>query len=110
VLIRAAAWLLLVTATFLPPVGSALAAPETIVPTATAPTTPPTTPPTDTTFDFWPEDRNIGDCVSALPKPGCGSEARGGWAQTAVFGAILLGFSFIAWRIVRSARRAKASS
>jgi hypothetical protein len=28
--------------------------------------------------DFIPENRNLSECVSALPKPGCGSSARGG--------------------------------
>lgn len=78
--------------------------PATMV--ATVDTTPPTPPP-DTVNDFLPVDRGIGDCISALPKPGCGSESRGGWAQTAVFGAIVIGLAFIVWRIVLSARRAK---
>ena len=69
-------------------------------------TTTPNQPP-DTANDFLPVDRGIGDCISALPKPGCGSESRGGWAQTAVFGSIVLGISFIVWRLVLSSRRAK---
>ncbi len=55
--------------------------------------------------DFIPEDRDLSECVSALPRPGCGSEARGGWRQTVVFLAIVVGVAFIAWRMVRSARR-----
>ena len=35
--------------------------------------------------EFVPVDRDIGECISAIPKPGCGSEARSGWRQAAVF-------------------------
>ena len=55
--------------------------------------------------DFIPEDRDLSECISALPQPGCGSKARGGWRQTLVFLVIVVGVSFIAWRIIRSARR-----
>jgi hypothetical protein len=56
-------------------------------------------PPPVTVNEFIPEDRDLSDCLSALPKPGCGSEARGGWRQTAVLGAILLGLGVVGWRI-----------
>ena len=39
---------------------------------------------------YLPESANLGDCVSALPRPECGSGARGGWRQTAVF-VVLVG-------------------
>ena len=68
---------------------------------------PPPTPPPVTFNEFLPEDRSLGDCISAVPKPGCGSEARGGWHQTLVFLAIVLGLAVIAWRVVASARKAK---
>jgi len=55
--------------------------------------------------DFIPEDRDLSDCISALPRPGCGSKARGGWRQTLVFLVVVFGLAFIAWRIIRSARR-----
>jgi hypothetical protein len=55
--------------------------------------------------DFIPENRNLSECVSALPKPGCGSSARGGWRQGAILGVLVVGLAFIAWRIVRSVRR-----
>jgi hypothetical protein len=36
--------------------------------------------PTDDTLNpFLPEDRSLGECISSVQKPGCGSEARGGW-------------------------------
>ncbi len=68
---------------------------------------PPATPPPAPTNDFLPEDRSIGECISAVPKPGCGSEARGGWRQSLVLLAILVGLALIVWRIVASARRAR---
>jgi hypothetical protein len=66
-----------------------------------------TPPPPGTDNPFIPEDVNLGDCVSALPRPGCGSEARGGQGQWLVFGALVLGLGFIGWRVVRSARRSR---
>jgi hypothetical protein len=70
---------------------------------------PAPTPPPVTVNEFLPEDRNLSDCISAIPKPGCGSDARGGWHQTLVFVAIMLGLVLIVWRIVAGARRAKAA-
>jgi hypothetical protein len=72
-----------------------------------AASTPPPNPPPTTLAEnpFIPRDQNISDCVSALPRPGCGSEAQGGWRQTLVFGVVLAGLAFIGWRIVRSLRR-----
>lgn len=63
-----------------------------------------------TVNEFFPEDRPLGDCLSSLPKPDCGSEARGGWAQTAVLLAIVAGLAFIAWRVVAGSRRARRGS
>ena len=57
---------------------------------------------------FIPEDQNLTDCISALPRPGCGSEERGGWRQGLVFGLIIVGGAFIAWRIVRIVRQRDA--
>lgn len=65
--------------------------------------------PTVTVNEFLPTDRDLSECLSALPRPGCGSEARGGWRQTAIFVAMLGGLAFIAWRIVASSRRARAA-
>ena len=87
------------------PTGVAMAAP------GNAPSPPDTivdvvTPITDN--DFIP-DRDLDDCVSALPQPGCGSQARSGWRQLVIFGLLVVALSFIAWRIVRAARRARAT-
>ena len=56
---------------------------------ATGTATGDTAPPVDTINEFFPEDRSLGDCLSSLPKPGCGSSARGGWRQTLVLVASL---------------------
>lgn len=63
--------------------------------------------PDDTVNPFLPEDRAISDCVSAVPKPGCGSKARGGWHQYLVAIAMFGGLAFVGWRIVAGARRAR---
>lgn len=84
-------------ALMLVPAGAVLASP---------PPSPPTTPPV-TVNEFLPENRDIGECISAIPKPGCGSEARGGWRQTLVLLAILAGLALITWRIVAGARKAR---
>lgn len=62
------------------------------------------------TNDFIPENANIGDCVSSLPRPGCGSEARSDTGQLLTFGALLLGSVFIGWRIVRSVRQRESAA
>lgn len=69
---------------------------------------PPGTPPPSTFNVFYPEERALSDCLSSLPKPNCGSEARGGWAQYSIAIALVAGLGFIAWRVVRSARRSGA--
>lgn len=54
---------------------------------------------------FIPEDRDLTDCISAVPKPGCGSKERGGWRQTLVFGVMVAGLAVIGWQVVRTVRR-----
>jgi hypothetical protein len=61
--------------------------------------------PSDTVNPFLPEDRAISDCVSAVPRPGCGSKARGGWHQYLVAVAMFGGVAIIGWRIVAGVRR-----
>ena len=67
---------------------------------------PPPEPTTPVTANqFLPADRDLDECISALPQPDCGSEARSGWRQTLILVAILAGLAFIIWRVVRAARR-----
>ncbi len=77
---------------------------------AGTPGEPPATPPPSTFNVFYPEERPLSDCLSAVPKPGCGSEARGGWRQATIFGLIIGAFGFIVWRVVRSARSNTATN
>ncbi len=60
-----------------------------------------------TANDFLPEERNLSDCVGALERPGCGSEARGGWRQTLVFLVVAAGLVLVFGRIAWSARRSR---
>jgi hypothetical protein len=73
---------------------------------ATATLQPPSPPPTTVADNpYIPQDQNLSSCVSALPRPGCGSKSQGGWRQTLVFGVVVAGLGFIGWRLVRSVRR-----
>ena len=82
------------------------ASPAIIVPDTT--TMSPQTAPPVTLNEFLPEERGLGDCISAVPRPGCGSKARGGWRQTLVFLAIVGGLGVIGWRVVVGARRGRS--
>lgn len=59
---------------------------------------------------FLPADRDLSECISSVPQPGCGSSAKGGWRQMLVFGLVLAGLGFIATRIIFTARRAMRDS
>ncbi len=61
--------------------------------------------PPPTVSDFYPEEENLSDCVGLVEKPGCGSDARGGWRQTLVFAIVVAGIGIIGWRVVAGARR-----
>ena len=73
---------------------------------ATASSEPPPPPVTDNVF--IPEDRDFGECITAVPKPGCGTEARSDWHQGLVLGLMVAGLVFVGWRIVRGVRRRDA--
>lgn len=62
-------------------------------------------PPPTSVGDFYPEDNDLSDCLGLVERPGCGSESRGGWRQTAVFGLLVIGLGLIVWRIVVGVRR-----
>lgn len=78
---------------------------------ATAAPADPATPTTtelavDEANPFFPEDRDLTDCVGTMQRPGCGSEARGGWRQQIVaivmVGGLLIVFGRVAWGVRRS--------
>ena len=53
---------------------------------------------------YLPVRENVSDCIGAVERPDCGSEAKGGWQLALTFGVLLAGMSFIGWRVVRSVR------
>ena len=69
----------------------------------------PSEPSASTVLDnpFFPDDTtvNVTDCVSALPRPNCESEAREDWRQWAVFGAVAAGLAAVGVRLVMAVRR-----
>ena len=75
---------------------------------ADAGTEPPIDRPPVTVSEFLPQDANLSDCIGLVEKPGCGSEARGGWPQFAIFGAIVVGLGIIIWRITSGLRANRA--
>ena len=94
---------------------------------ATAPPVEPTAPATipindsptdeivvDEANPFLPENRDLTECVGMLQRPGCGSEARGGWHQNAVaivmIAGLLLVFGRIAWGVRRSQKQTAANA
>ena len=69
---------------------------------------PPPPPVTDNVF--VPENRDLGECITAVPKPGCGSEARSDWHQGLVLGVMIAGLVIIGWRIVRGVRQRETAT
>jgi amino acid transporter len=74
---------------------------------ATASPPPPTDEPPVTANPFLPEQQNVGDCIGALERPGCGSEERGGWRQTLVFVIMGVGLAFVFAMVAREVRRSR---
>ena len=88
-----------------------VASADTVPPSTVPSTVPPTVPPTtdiviDEANPFLPEDVDLTQCVGTLERPGCGSEARGGWHQNlvamAMIGGLLIVFGRVAWGVRRS--------
>lgn len=60
-------------------------------------------------------ERGLNDCISALPKPGCGREPvdsgdRGGWQQFLVFGVLMTAMAGIGTRVAFSVRKRDRSN
>ncbi len=55
--------------------------------------------------EFLPENADLDECISALPRPECGSKARGGWRQTLIFGIVVVVLAFGGWRLMTAVRR-----
>ena len=76
---------------------------------------PPTTVPTDEIVvdeanPFLPENRDLTDCVGTLQRPGCGSEARGGWHQNAVAIVMISGLALVFGRVAWGIRRGQKNT
>lgn len=103
---------ILIAATAVAVIGAGAPAAADTTGTATAPD--PTIPIStdditiDTANPFLPENQDLTTCVGTLQRPGCGSEARGGWHQNVVAivmtGGLLLVFGRVAWGIRRNRR------
>jgi hypothetical protein len=66
--------------------------------------------PVDTANPFIPEDRDLTECIGMLQRPGCGSEARGGWHQNAVAIAMIAGLAVVFGRVAYGVRKNRRSS
>ena len=75
----------------------------------TAATSPTTTATVTTDNQFLPARENVSDCIGAVERPNCGSEAKGGWQMYLTFGVLIAGMSFIGWRVVRGVRARDAA-
>ncbi|MFZ8900964.1 MAG: hypothetical protein ACO2Y7_04655 [Ilumatobacteraceae bacterium] len=69
-------------------------------------TVPPEVPEENVYLDL---ERSMTECISALPKPGCGREPvdsgdRGGWQQLLVFGVLMTAMAGIGVRVAFSVR------
>ncbi len=89
------------------------AAPTAVAASASSDRSPPITAsddgrPPSTVSDFSPEETNLSDCLGLVERPGCGSDSRGGWRQTAVFVVVLIGLAVVFWRIAVGVRRNRA--
>jgi hypothetical protein len=91
---------------------SAGASPDEPTPT-TVPITVPEPAVDDVTIDtanpFLPDEVDLSQCVGTLPRPGCGSEERGGWHQNlvaiAMVAGLLIVFGRVAWGVRRNRRQ-----
>lgn len=67
---------------------------------STIPPEPPTT-----ANEFFPENADVTDCLGTVERPGCGSKSRGGWRQTLVFIAMIVGLIVIFGRVAYGVSR-----
>jgi hypothetical protein len=57
--------------------------------------------------DFMPAENDLSQCIGLVERPGCGNERRVDGMMLVTFGVLILGLTFIGWRIVRTIRRAQ---
>lgn len=66
------------------------------------------------TNDFMDLERDLTQCISSNPLPGCGREPtsssdRGGWQQLLLFGILIAGMGAIFGRIFYAVRKGAAA-
>ena len=93
----------------------ALATAPPVEPTVPATTVPATAGQTDEIVideanPFLPENRNLTECIGMLQRPGCGSEARGGWHQYTVAIIMVAGLLLVFGRIFWGVRRGQKTA
>lgn len=89
----------------------ATVAPPPTVPVSETPSTE--TPATEspvTTNDFLDLERDVTQCISSNPLPGCGREPtssgdRGGWQQLLLFGILIVGLGIVFGRVFVAVKR-----
>ena len=64
----------------------------------------------DTVNDFLDLERDVTQCISSNPLPGCGREPtssgdRGGWQQLLLFGILIVGLGIVFGRVFVAVRR-----
>ena len=89
------------------PATTALAVPDQAAAAATAATSVPPDPldPAADSPITLVGDRNLDECVSAMPRPGCRTSTDTDAMQIAVFSVLIGALVFIGWRIARATRQ-----
>lgn len=90
--------------------------PVTESPSSESPSTEsPATESPATTNDFLDLERDVTQCISSNPLPGCGrkptsSGDRGGWQQLLLFGILIVGLGIVFGRVFVAVRRGDKNS
>jgi hypothetical protein len=64
--------------------------------------TPPSSPPV--TNDLLPQNNDLSNCIGTVEQANCGSKARADGHTYLVFLALILGLTFIGWRITKGVK------
>lgn len=99
---------LLLFATPASSISATVAQPPVTEPAPDVNTTDVATP--DTVNDFLDLERDVTQCISSNPLPGCGREPtssgdRGGWQQLLLFGILIVGLGIVFGRVFVAVRR-----
>lgn len=81
------------------------AVPDPAMAATAATSVPPPDPAADTPIVTLADDRNLDECVSAMPRPGCRTSNDTDAMQIAVFSVLIGALVLIGWRIARATRQ-----